>query len=242
MSEGVSTSPRRVPRAAVVLLAVAGTAAVAGVVVIGGFHREYGDITRPGYAQAAGPASVLAVLVAVPASFAVALAGVGRRWLFGLVAAVIVLGAPAAALVTTEHGVRAKERAMPTAPSCSGGDPAEETEPLKAAGVAGFEAALAPYRQVFAELPSPGRFGAGVESVDGCGGWLVGVGVAEAYVFYLRELPSHGWAVVERAPGEMLVATRRDLTFEVGMAVTDGEPFVEVYRTGSPGRLNAGPG
>jgi hypothetical protein len=101
---------------------------------------------------------------------------------------------------------------------------------------------LVPYRQVFAELPSPGRFGAGVESVDGCGGWLVGVGVDEAYVFYRRELPSQGWTVVERAPGEMLVATRGDLTFEVGMAVTDGGPFVEVHRTGSPGLLNAGPG
>lgn len=239
MTSSGSGQQRRWQVRVVVLLAVALVIAALGAVVVGSFHREYGDINRSGWSQGLRPGLMLAILVAIPASFACALAR--ARVPVVILSALILVGGVVGTMGATNVGVSGKQADMPQVPDCSGGNPDEETEPDKAAGVASLSAAMKPYVAVFAELPSPGHFGAGEMGVDGCGAWLVDVGVKDAYVFYLRELPAHGWTISDHAPGEMLNATRDGLTFSVGMSVTDGFPKVEVYRTDSD-RLSGGQG
>lgn len=217
----------------VVLLAVAFVIAALGAFVVGSFHSEYGDLRRSGWSQGLKPGLMIAVLAAGPASVACVLARAGSRLPVGILAALILVGGVVGTVGATERGLSVREMAMPRVPDCGGGSPGEETEPDKAAGAASLGAATKPYSDVFAELPSPGHFGDGEMGVDGCGAWLVDVGVEAAHAFYLRELPAHGWTISDHAPGEMLNATRDGLTFSVGRSVDDGFPKVEVYATGS---------
>jgi len=148
-------------------------------------------------------------------------------------AAVVAAVAVGGTMAGTQVAVKAKESAMPRAPLCASGGAADEAEPEKALAVDRLDATAVRYADVFTELPSPGHFSDGYLSVDGCGGTLVDVTAADAYSFYERVLPTHGWTIIDRAPGRTLEATRDDLTVRVGADEVGELPSVEVYRTGS---------
>ena len=144
------------------------------------------------------------------------------------VGALIVVGAALGTGLATQRAVAERAASMPTAPSCTGGDPGEAAEAGKASAARQFEAETARFRQVFAEMPSPGHFGEGSVSTTSCVGNLVDVPVADAYEFYETQLPEHGWTITERARGEWLEATRDDLTLVLGDYVDVHGASVEV--------------
>jgi len=180
----------------IVFTGLAAVVAIASAAFVYAFVAEYGPTTGSRLDGATAGLGAGAVGLVVVAGLAVAGLVVGRRWLAGRIAAVVVLAAALVAVVATgAQAAVVKFEGLPKVPDCT---------------VDGSSGTA--LQDAFDRIPHPQPFGAGWSSVSGCGADLLNVDRVEATAYYREKLPAVGWTISRDDAGG-LRANRGELVF-----------------------------